>query len=207
MTSSTLTYLVRHGEVHNPDHIVYGDLDGYALSELGRAQSAEAAGRLPAGATIVASPLQRAVETAEIIADVIGGALTLDADLTDWRISQHWLGEVWESIDDRFPGQLSAYLEHPHDLPFANESLDDLAARMTAALRHHRDAATGPLVIVSHQDPIQAARLTLTGRSLADLHRDKPGHASVITLDLVGNAAWAEREHWAPAQDDLFPPV
>ena len=39
-------HLIRHGEVHNPDHVVYADLDGFGLSELGRQQARAAAARL-----------------------------------------------------------------------------------------------------------------------------------------------------------------
>ncbi len=201
------TFLVRHGEVHNPEGVVYADLEGFGLSELGRAQAAATATRLPAGSTIMVSPLQRAVETANIIAGDIAASVTVDEDLTEWRLGQRWAGEIWESIDERFPGELTAYLEHPHDLDFAEETLAILAARVAGAVRRHRLASQGPLVIVSHQDPIQAARLELTGRTLIDLHQDKPGHAAVVTLEGSGDGPWDEIAMWAPAQGEVFPPI
>lgn len=201
------TFLIRHGEVHNPEGVVYADLEGFGLSELGRAQAAATATRLPAASTIVASPLQRAVETANIIAGDIGASVAVDEDLTEWRLGRRWAGEVWESIDERFPGELTAYLDHPHQLDFGEETLDALAARVAGAVRRHRLAAHGPLVIVSHQDPIQAARLDLTGRVLTDLHQDKPGHAAIVTLSGTGDGPWDEVAMWAPAQGEVFPPV
>jgi probable phosphoglycerate mutase len=205
------TFLIRHGEVHNPEGVVYADLEGFGLSELGRAQAAATATRLPAGSTIIASPLQRAVETANIIAGDIAGdiaaSVTVDEDLTEWRLGQRWAGEIWESIDERFPGELTAYLEHPNDLDFAGETLAILAARVAGAVRRHRLASQGPLVIVSHQDPIQAARLTLTGRTLTNLHQDKPAHAAVVTLEGSGDGPWDEIAMWAPAQGEVFPPI
>src|SRR5690606_27369261 len=65
----TTVSLVRHGLVHNPTQIYYGRLPGFSLAETGRAQAA-AAGHYLAGRSVEAiycSPMQRAVETAQII--------------------------------------------------------------------------------------------------------------------------------------------
>ncbi len=69
------------------------------------------------------------------------------------------------------------------------------------------DHPDGTAVLVSHQDPIQAVRLFLTGRDLAALQEDKPEHAAVITLRHDG-AGWVEVASWAPEQSPVpFPPV
>jgi hypothetical protein len=52
------------------------------------------------------------------------------------------------------------------------------------------------VAIVSHQDPVQAARLSFAGRSLAGLNQDKPGHCSVITLR--PDEGWRELGMWTP---------
>jgi broad specificity phosphatase PhoE len=67
-------------------------------------------------------------------------------------------------------------------------------------VKRHRAKTTGPLIVVSHQDPIQAARLSLTGRPLADLNRDKPKHAGVIELEPRPHLPWVECTMWAPNQ-------
>ena len=67
-------------------------------------------------------------------------------------------------------------------------------------MRGHLAITNGPLIIVSHQDPIQAARLSLTGRPLADLNRDKPQHAGVIELEARSTVPWVECAMWAPDQ-------
>ena len=66
--------LVRHGEVLNPDHVVYADLPGFGLSNRGRAQAEETAEHLATSgaAVVVSSPLLRAVQTAGPIADRLG---------------------------------------------------------------------------------------------------------------------------------------
>ncbi|MEA3503443.1 MAG: histidine phosphatase family protein [Actinomycetota bacterium] len=193
-------FLVRHGEVRNPGHVVYASLPGFPLSASGRRQAAEVAGHVPHEATVVASPLERAVETAQIIANITGGRVVADDALTEWTLGSRWAGCVWEQLEEAFPGELTAYLEHPEHLPFSPESLADLARRVGAAVRNHRDGSDGPLIFVSHQDPIQAARLFLTGRPLAGLNRNKPKHAEAIELATTATESWVEKGSWAPDQ-------
>ena len=66
----TVVHRIRHGEVHNPEKILYGRLPDYHLSERGRAQAEAVAAWLAARdiVYVVASPLERAQETAAPIA-------------------------------------------------------------------------------------------------------------------------------------------
>jgi broad specificity phosphatase PhoE len=202
-------HLVRHGEVANPRHVCYGDLPGFGLSPIGRAQAAEAAAYLAAcgAGLLLTSPLQRAVETAEAIGRRLGLPAVSDLRLTEWRLGVRWNGVVWENLPTAFPGELEAYLDHPADLPFSPESLEEAARRIAALAdelgEQHPGAAA---VLVSHQDPVQAARLLLTGGDLGDLHRSKPGHAAVLTLS--PGHPWREIACWEPAAaGSRFPPV
>ncbi|HLZ94054.1 MAG TPA: histidine phosphatase family protein, partial [Candidatus Dormibacteraeota bacterium] len=65
----TRIHALRHADVENPHRVLYGHLDGFQLSALGRAQAAALGERLGAEGIrrIVHSPLARAVETAEIV--------------------------------------------------------------------------------------------------------------------------------------------
>jgi broad specificity phosphatase PhoE len=200
-------HLVRHGEVHNPRHVVYASLPGYGLSEHGVTQTKEVA-RYLRSAPIVAvwsSPLERALATAGPIAFHHGLPVKVDPDLGEWRMADDWAGIVWEELPAERPGELEAYLDHPHDLPFASESLTDLAGRMRGVLARLAAAHEGDVVVVSHQDPVQAARLALTGHDLSNQHRDKPQHGTVITLK-PGNP-WQELTSWTPEQGAPFPPA
>ena len=75
MSDATIVHLLRHGEVDNPTGVLYGRLPGFRLSERGRAMAEMVAEHL-AGADgarrdlvhLVASPLQRAQETAAPVA-------------------------------------------------------------------------------------------------------------------------------------------
>ena len=61
----TTVHLLRHGEVYNPDHVMYGRLAGYHLSARGRRMAERAAkALLDRDVTyLVSSPLERAQET------------------------------------------------------------------------------------------------------------------------------------------------
>lgn len=192
-------HLVRHGEAHNPDELVYDSLPGFPLSDAGVVQ-ARSASRFLGSQPIVAvwsSPLQRALETAMPIARRCGLAVQVDDALIEWTLLSRWAGTPWVDVPAVHPGELEAYLQHPTELDFSEESLEALAARMVDAVRvidARHDA--GDIVIVGHQDPIQACRLALTGRDLSTLHADKPTHASVITL--IPGTPWREVAMWEP---------
>ncbi len=70
MAEQTRVHVMRHGEVHNPDGVLYGRLPGFHLSDKGRAQAAAVADALAERDIVaaIASPLQRAQETATFIA-------------------------------------------------------------------------------------------------------------------------------------------
>ncbi len=206
---SRVVYLVRHGEVENPDHLVYADLPGFGLSSVGRRQAEDLARHLADRpvCSIVTSPLQRAVETARPLATRLRLEPVVEPDLTEWLLARRWAGVRWEALPERFPGELEAYLEHPAELPFAPESLARLADRVVTAIDRHIEGTAGPVVFVSHQDPVQAARLRLTGRPLEHLHDDKPAHGTVIRLESGSEGGWVETERWDPDQGATFPPT
>jgi broad specificity phosphatase PhoE len=196
-------HLIRHGEVDNPDHIVYGSLAGFTLSARGRGQAVRTGrylARFPIS-QIVASPLERAVDTSALLTPTADIPIDIDDRLTEWKLSTRWAGEAWEDLNRVFPGELDAYLADPTDLPFAPESVADIAARVSAAVGAWvaDTDEDSDVVFVSHQDPIHAARLELTGTGFATFNRDKPEHCSVTTLAKVGRS-WSMVEYWAPTQ-------
>src|SRR5689334_12557013 len=82
---TTAVHLLRHGEVHNPDRVLYGRLPGFRLSDLGIAQAEVAAQFLaqrPVG-YLVSSPLERAQQTAAPLAALTGCDVAIDERLIE----------------------------------------------------------------------------------------------------------------------------
>jgi len=195
-------HLIRHGEVDNPDHLVYADLPGFSLSPLGLAQAQATAHRLRHApvSIVVSSPLERAISTATAIAATHGVEVLTDERLTEWRLASHWAGVKWDDLPEVFPGELEAYHTHPLELPFSPESLLTMAKRVAgAAVEWSFRGPDGDVVIVSHQDPIHAARRLLTGSGFGDYHVDKPEHCSVSSLT-TSDDGWTMTGYWAPEQ-------
>ena len=83
--STTIVHLIRHGEVHNPEKILYGRLPGYRLSTRGRNQAARTAASLRGHDVVylAASPLQRAQETAQPCAHTFNLGIVVDEGLIE----------------------------------------------------------------------------------------------------------------------------
>jgi len=202
---AALVHLVRHAEVDNPTHLVYADLPGFGLSPHG-VEQARRVGRYLGPRAVVAiwsSPLERALRTAEEIAARSGVPVKVDPDLTEWEVVGRWKGHSWRDVPQAFPGELEAYLEHPENLPFPEETAEDLAERVAAtAKRLDSEHPHGDVVIVSHQTPIQAGKLKLIGASMAGLHQDQPGQGTVVTLR--PGPAWRVETVWEPGESPRF---
>lgn len=163
----TVVHLLRHGEVHNPEGVLYGRLPGYGLSRRGQDQ-AEAVAEFLADREIshlVASPLQRAQETAKPLA----GALDLQVS-TDDRLIE---------ADNRFEGLRVSVgdgaLRSPRHWPKLwnpfrpswGEPYLRIAHRMLAAVHRARaNAAGAEAVCVSHQLPIWTVRRFVEGKPM-----------------------------------------
>jgi broad specificity phosphatase PhoE len=158
----TVVHLVRHGEVHNPDHVLYGRLPGFRLSDLGEQMAVQAAKSLAArDITVVrSSPLERARQTAQPLADVFG----LDPGVDDRLIESE---NVFEGTRGGWRDASNwRYLLNPFR-PSWGEPYRQVAVRMLAAAADARDAARGhEAALVSHQLPIWVARLGATGARL-----------------------------------------
>ncbi|MDJ0790705.1 MAG: histidine phosphatase family protein [Acidimicrobiia bacterium] len=201
----TTVHLVRHGEVSNPNHVVYADLDGFNLSPLGVLQAQQAAATLAHRRidAVFTSPLARARQTATAIARPHELAPTVQDDLTETRQYPGWTGRRWDELDVLFPGQVERYLDDASTLTDVEESLAGVVARVVGVIEAGRAAGFGEIVVVSHQDPTQAARLAMTGGSLSDLRTDPPPHCAVITLSRSQSGDWTESSMWAPGPDDV----
>ncbi len=196
---ATTVHLLRHGEVDNPRGVLYGRLPGYRLSARGAAMAqmvaddlagAGAGGRLDVQ-VVLASPLQRAQETAAPIAAAFGLSVGTDERLIE--AANHFEGTTFGSGEGslRHPRHW-LYLRNPFR-PSWGEPYAEQADRMIGAVHAARLAALGhEAVLVSHQLPIWVTRLSLEGRRLwHDPRRRQCSLASLTSLrfeddELVG---------------------
>jgi broad specificity phosphatase PhoE len=186
---TTVVHLLRHGEVHNPDGILYGRLPDYHLSELGR-QMAERVATTLADRDIthlVSSPLERAQETAQPSAKALG----LDI-VTDERVieaANQFEGQAFGVGDGALRKPSAWKLLYNPFRPSWGEPYKDIVVRMLAAMHDAREAATGhEALVVSHQLPVWIVRSYVEGRRLAhDPRRRQCSLASLTTFTYEGD--------------------
>ena len=180
----TVVHLLRHGEVRNPDGVLYGRLPGFNLSELGQEMAVRAADFLADNdiTLVVSSPMERAQQTAAPVAARHNVPVEIDRRLTE-------ADNIFEgqrvSVGDGVLKQPRAWrhLWNPFR-PSWGEPFDDVAERMQAAIDDARGKARGhEAVLVSHQLPVWIARLAAEDRRLwHDPRRRQCSLASITSL-------------------------
>jgi len=180
----TVVHILRHGEVHNPDGILYGRIPGYGLSDDGTTMALTVADYVADFdiTYLASSPLQRALETAAPIAEQLGLEVHTDDRLIEPT-------NVFEG--SRF-GVGDGSLKRPANWrhlwnpfrPSWGERYSDIAARMFAAVQDARAAAEGhEAMCVSHQLPIWTLRRYLERQPLwHDPRKRECGLASVTSI-------------------------
>jgi broad specificity phosphatase PhoE len=164
MTTTTV-HLLRHGEVFNPEGILYGRAPGFKLSDRGLAMAARVAERIGDRdiTHLVSSPLERAQQTAAPLAEARGLTPVIDERVIEsTNIFEGKRFTVGQSLLRR--PSMWRHLLNPFR-PSWGEPYADVAARMWVAVEDARDAAAGhEAVIVSHQLPVWICRLHAEGR-------------------------------------------
>ena len=170
---ATTIHFVRHGEVHNPDHILYERLPGFHLSDRGRRMAGATARYLAANpqtntaAAIYSSPLDRTRETAQAILTALNETRAARNEeplelVTDQRIIEagnnfrgtrigHGEGALWRNDNWKLVTNLWK--------PSWGESYRQIAARVGAfAQEKVREHAGQQIIVVSHESPIWSYR-------------------------------------------------
>ena len=150
----TRIILVRHGQTAwNRQELIRGQVD-VPLDDTGLAQAAATAARIAAEwkpVALYSSPLPRAVQTAQTIADRLGLEVRTVAGFNDMNFGQ-WQGLSYTEVQQRWPEMSQAWLTTPHTVIFPNgESLSRVRQRGMSALcqviKQHPDQDA---VIVGH---------------------------------------------------------
>ena len=197
-----LIHLVRHGEVHNPDGVLYGRIEGYGLSDLGRRMAELAAASLEGRpiSGLWASPLQRTLESAAPWAKRFGLEIVEDARLIEPT-------NTFEGVNIRRELRrrplLIRHLVNPLR-PSWGEPFVAIRARMMEAVADiHAATVSGEAVIVSHQLPIWMVARTVQRNPLATDPRRRRCALSSITTIALRDDRFVEVDYQEPARELL----
>ncbi|MDR0482390.1 MAG: histidine phosphatase family protein [Cellulomonadaceae bacterium] len=202
----TTIHLVRHGEVFNPDRILYGRMDGFRLSTRGQ-EMARLTAKFLSGlgrdvASVTASPLLRAQQTAAPIAE----ALSITRVFTDAGLIEAGNDFEGTSVGAQ-PWKLAAPRYWPRYrnvfTPSWGEPYADMVARMSAVVERVRSESVGrDAVLVSHQLPIWVTRLYFEGKHLwHNPARRQCTTCSITSLVFDDEGAFQKVEYAEPAAD------
>lgn len=199
---SSIVHVIRHGEVENPEKILYGRQPGWRLSKRGEEMAqviADWSKSIDLGA-VHASPLQRAQETAAPIARAHSLDITTDEKLIE--AANIFEGKKFELG--------SGVLRHPSSWkhlvnpwkPSWGEPYEEQISRMLAAVFQVRDAAQGKdAIVVSHQLPIWILRSAIEGRRLIhDPRKRQCTLASVTSIHFDDEAMISGTSYSEPAK-------
>jgi broad specificity phosphatase PhoE len=170
----TVFYLARHGESDwNVENRFQGHTDR-PLTELGRAQGRALADELAETAldAVYASPLRRALETAEIVAAPKGLSVVALPDLREIDVGG-WAGLSRDEVEARFPDAFHRWVGGSEGWE-DGESYADMAARVIAEVRRIATRhPNGCVLVVSHGGPIRAVHAAAAG---IDVHAYRRTH-------------------------------
>lgn len=198
MPAPLTIYLIRHGEVHNPETLHYGRLPGYFLSKTGREQ-AIAAGKAMANrniASIYCSPMERTQETAKLIVNQRENLLdiTIDERLIEVHTPHEGMpqSELEKINFDLYTGTQAPY-EQPRDirrrlLAFLNEMRRTHANQAIVAISHG-DIVVSAFMFAKKQDENDMGRTQAQANRIQSLGLPEmyPVTASISTLTYKTN--------------------
>lgn len=208
ITMKQMVLFIRHGEsTWNAEGLLPGQLEGIALTDKGRKQAVELAdslSTLPISA-IISSPLERARETAALIAEGRDLMIQLEPRLMDTDIGR-WAGKKHDELGKTDP-EWKAYVQNPAIAPEGVESFPTVQRRALEAVAYWRkqECAGKYVVFVSHADVIKVLIAHYTGLDVAQAGKMliENASASVVLIDdeavqpeRVIAIGWAQHPGW-----------
>ncbi|MCL3820249.1 histidine phosphatase family protein [Aeromicrobium wangtongii] len=207
MSERTIVHLMRHGEVHNPEGVLYGRLPEFVLSELGHQMAKRAADFLSKNEIVhmVASPLERAQQTAQPLSELLEVPIHTDDRVIE--ADNLFEGKTVGVGNGAFTNPRNWWMLRNPIRPSWGEPYKDIAARMRSAVADAREAARGhEAVIVSHQLPVWIARRSYEQKSFVhDPRKRQCTLASLTSLTFDGDE-FVGCTYSEPA-GDLLPPA
>ncbi len=200
-------HVLRHGQVHNPENILYGRQPGWRLSELGQEMASTVADwskQFEVGA-VLSSPLQRAQETATPLVRTHQLEIITEPKLIE--AANIFEGKKFELGSGvlRHP-EMWRYLTRPWQ-PSWGEPYEEQIERMLASLFSARDAAAGKdAFMVSHQLPIWILRSAVEDRRLMHDPRKRECTLASVTSFHLDNEGAIEGVSYSEPAGHLLPP-
>lgn len=201
MHSSTHLYLLRHGEVEERYHRIFGGRIDMNLSPLGHEQAAALARhlrKLPLDA-IYASPMRRAQQT---LAPLDGHAPTPTVVRDELREVHFgdWTGLTWEEVWSQFNVHASSWLHQMEEAAIPNgESGAAFRARIEPCLRDIlKEQAGKSTAIVCHGGVIRMMLAILIDLPLPKLASFEIDYASVTHVELRPHLTEVRQLNFAP---------
>jgi probable phosphoglycerate mutase len=182
--STRAVYLVRHGETESNLARLYAGRKAEPLTRTGRAQVARLAEHL-AGvglAQIWTSSVDRALESARLVADRLGLGVRVDERLDEMRLGP-WEGRTEDEVARDFPAEYALWLTQPDRVALeGRETLAELASRVSSVVADAQKAGDSVL-LVSHVAPIRVAVLSALRYPLGAYKQVAIPNACCIKLD------------------------
>jgi probable phosphoglycerate mutase len=183
-TVTTVTHLLRHGQTEHTPERRYSGRNDLALSRTGRAEAEAAAARVAQLGieVVVASPLRRTRETAEIVAAELGLTVEFDDDLVELDFGD-LEGLTADEARSKHPLAVRRFMTDVRVAPPGGESVADVAARVGRARRRVLERHAGRTVlVVSHVTPIKLLLAAGLGAAEDVVHRVFLEAASLSTV-------------------------
>jgi probable phosphoglycerate mutase len=196
----TTVLLIRHASCEPIGRWLAGRRPGIHLDEIGRAEARSLARALSGVqlAAIVSSPLERAVETVEPLAELHSLPITPDADLLEVDFGE-WTGCTLAALETDPRWRRFNEARSVAGIP-GGERMLDVQRRAVACLERWRlRAGDGTIAICSHADLLRALVVHYLGMPLDFVHRIEIPPASVTTVDLWETAARVRALSWTPS--------
>jgi len=194
-------YLIRHGQTEwNKEHRVMG-LTPVPLAEEGKVGVSALARELKAKKipVIYSSTVERALETARILAEEWGAELREEPRLNEAAF-EPWVGKTYHELRDLEDFKL--YFEKPTCARFSNgEGMADIQRRALDAVAHIGETVkTGRAAAVSHSDVIKPILAHYLGMDLDTMHRLSIANASSSLIDFKETPPHIRYINFAPWQ-------
>jgi broad specificity phosphatase PhoE len=204
---------IRHGQTTwNVEHLLPGQIEGVALNDTGRQQAgrlADALSPIPISA-IISSPLERARDTAEIIAQGRNLTLEYDPDLMDTNIGR-WTGKKYDELSKNDP-EWKAYVHDPLVAPEGVETFLQVQQRAMAAVERWRtrEGIGAYPAFVAHADVVKLIIAHYTGLEAKRAGAMFIDNASVSVVEIDTESIHTARViavGWSPHPGWLKPPI